>query len=1056
MYRRILSILGILFVLVSMTATSVFAMPDPPVKPAPQAKPFHPNYPPTNPQPLSQSGGNNGGVSAQAIAKGLPGTTFSYVSTFGQTDIGYKDETNYLNSPNGITVDSSGNVYVVEEYGARLLKFDKDKNFVWQVGKAGFRDWGTTGLNQPVGVTIAPDGNIWVTDQDHISKFDPSTHDTLLQFPDQPGNNGDDNTRFNQLRGIAFDSNGRMYLADGNRHRIQVFSFDGGGNPVYAATIGQTDNWGNSNSQFNWPDGIVIDSSNHLFVADRNNNRIQKCTKDDSTQPWGWSCSTFYGINGQGNEDNQLNNPGGLWIDKSDNLYIADTNNNRIMKCTSAGSCNELITNTGNVATGVVDSDGQIFLTLYDQSQIAEYNPDGGFDQYFAGTPNVAYETSNDPVHPMLNGPRAIDVDAKGNIIMAEEWGNRLIKLSPTGTVLWSKGTAGQHGWVGDPNKDFSNPQALALDKAGNIYVAGGGPGGPNVRFYNPDGSIQKIFDHGWGQGTDNNQFENPDGIAVDASGNIYIADRDAQTVKEFNKLGVFIGKLGVQDFRGQDNGHFNSPAGLTTDSAGNLYVADHDNCRVQKFNKSRQFLMTIGTSVCGGRLDQMGGPIDVAVDAAGKVYVTEEWNSRVQVYDKTGAYLTTIAGNWGSNSGDMRNPSGIALDAKGNVYVSDKYNARIQKYAPGVPYWAQQNLDGFGKQENNVWSLASFKGVLFAGTWNQGGQGTQIFRKSSAGWEDVVTNGFDDGSNQDIDHMFEFKGFLYASSINCTNDNCSTSNGGQIWRSPDGYTWQPVVTDGFGDRNRNVEIFHFFTVGSQLCASTWPFSGDAEIWCSDSGEQGTWSQIKDDVFKGNITFPSAQQYNNVQFIGSMNSTGGKLYRKALLAGAGPAVWTDTTLPTSFAVDGFTSVESMAVYSNNLYVAFSYSQADPIKSVAIWRCHVCDGSDWILEGSNDMNNSGSSRSVSLVALKTGVYAIMANNDVGIQVWSASTKMISKDPSSAHVWTPMGFVGLGSSSNRSPNHNNSTAVVNGTLYFGTLNFINGGGVWKFCPTAAVCK
>jgi len=95
----------------------------------------------------------------------------------------------------------------------------------------------------------------------------------------------------------------------------------------------------------------------------------------------------------------------------------------------------------------------------------------------------------------------------------------------------------------------------------------------------------------------------------VDSSGNIYVADRDAQTVKVFNKLGVFVRKLGVQDFRGQDNGHFNSPAGLTTDSAGNLYVADHDNCRVQKFNNKGVFLITIGTSVCGGRLDQNGRP---------------------------------------------------------------------------------------------------------------------------------------------------------------------------------------------------------------------------------------------------------------------------------------------------------------------------------------------------------------------------------------------------------------------------------------------------------------
>jgi len=128
----------------------------------------------------------------------------------------------------------------------------------------------------------------------------------------------------------------------------------------------------------------------------------------------GWSCSTFYGINGQGAGDNQLDHPGGLWIDTANNLYNADTNNNRIMKCTPADSCSVLIPASGNGATGVVASDGQIFLTLYDQSQIAEYNPDGSFDQYFAGIANVAYLTSLDPAHPMLNGPHAIDVDAKG------------------------------------------------------------------------------------------------------------------------------------------------------------------------------------------------------------------------------------------------------------------------------------------------------------------------------------------------------------------------------------------------------------------------------------------------------------------------------------------------------------------------------------------------------------------------------------------------------------------------------------------------------------------
>jgi hypothetical protein len=318
--------------------------------------------------------------------------------------------------------------------------------------------------------------------------------------------------------------------------------------------------------------------------------------------------------------------------------------------------------------------------------------------------------------------------------------------------------------------------------------------------------------------------------------------------------------------------------------------------------------------------------------------------------------------------------------------------------------------------------------------------------------------NGFEDGSNIYIDHMLEFKGFLYASTINCPNNDCTQSNGGELWRSPDGYTWQQVVTDGFGDRNRNAEIFHLFILGSQLCASTWPNSGDAQIWCSDNGEMGTWNHITDPVLAGNQAFPSAQLFNNVMFISSINSGGGKLYRKAILAGASPAVWTETPTPyaLTFEPNKYISVESMAVYNKAMYVAFSYSQATPdAKSASIWRCTKCDGTDWSPEGVDVFNNNNSNRSVSLVSLKTGIYAIFANNNDGIQVWYTNSSLALKYPTVGH-WRPLSLSGLGSSNNKLINHTNSTAVVNGTLYLGVLNFTNGSGVWKFCPTAAVCK
>ena len=422
---------------------------------------------------------------------------------------------------------------------------------------------------------------------------------------------------------------------------------------------------------------------------------------------------------------------------------------------------------------------------------------------------------------------------------------------------------------------------------------------------------------------------------------------------------------------------------------------------------------------------------------------MTEEWNNRVQVFDKTGAYLTTIGGNWGSSTGDLRNPEGIALDSKGNLYVADEYNARIQKFAPAVPYWSQQNLDGFGKlDDNGVFALTSFNGSLYAGTSIANGQGAQIWRKASTGWQEVLPDGFEDGSNVAIDALYTYNGYLYATTANCTNNDCTTSNGGQLWRSHDGSTWQPVVTDGFGNSN-NAEIFYLSKIGSNLCASTWNYASDgAQLWCSSSGDPGTWAQDGANGFgnSNNSAFMSAQVYNGAAFIGTFNSTdGAEIFRKDPSSGN----WIGVAA-TGMGDKGNDAAASMAVYNKFLYVIFGHTAGG---GSTIWRCQVCDGSDWINVVPNGFNNPNANHAPALVVLKTGIYAFLGNRADGLQVYQ------SKD---GLIWKKVGVDGLGSSHNLITYWGNAVTVLNNTLYLGTYNPNNGGGVWKFCPTSSSCK
>jgi len=190
-----------------------------------------------------------------------------------------------------------------------------------------------------------------------------------------------------------------------------------------------------------------------------------------------------------------------------------------------------------------------------------------------------------------------------------------------------------------------------------------------------------------WGtSGTADGQFLTPRGIAVDSTGNVYVAEGNGNRFQKFDGSGNFLMKAGIF---GDVPGGFVSPSGIAVDSAGNIYVSDEFTNRVSKFNSSGTYQSSIGPS---GFLNASG----VAVDSADNVYISDANNHRIRKYDSSGAFITQW-GSSGAGDGLFNSPSGLAIDSSDNVYVADTGNNRIQKFTSAGVFITKWGTAGSG-----------------------------------------------------------------------------------------------------------------------------------------------------------------------------------------------------------------------------------------------------------------------------------------------------------------------------------------------------------------------
>lgn len=307
--------------------------------------------------------------------------------------------------------------------------------------------------------------------------------------------------------------------------------------------------------------------------------------------------------------------------------------------------------------------------------------------------------------------PTGVAVDSSGNVYIADQLNHRIRKVAAGGTVTTVAGN-GTSGYTGDSGSatsaEISSPEGAAVDSSGNLYIAD--TTNSVVRKVSTSGTITTIAGSstsgfgGDGAAATNAQLLTVSCVAVDSSGNLYISDTGNDRVRKVAPDGTIttIAGTGLATFGG-DGGQaasasLNSPQGLAVDAAGNLYIADSRNARIRKVTPDGMISTIAGTGTAGfsgdghaGTAAKLNNPEGVAVDAAGNLYIVDTFNNRIRKLSTDGT-ITTIAGDgtasyWGDGgpalNGQFRFPFGIAVDAAGKLYVADAQNNVIRVLTP-------------------------------------------------------------------------------------------------------------------------------------------------------------------------------------------------------------------------------------------------------------------------------------------------------------------------------------------------------------------------------------
>jgi trimeric autotransporter adhesin len=593
-----------------------------------------------------------------------------------------------LNFPRGVIVDSSGNLYIVENGGHRVRKVSLATGLITTVAGTGVA--ASTGdggpataaqINAPGFAVFDSTGNLYISEVNgsRIRKVDTAGIITTFAGTGVAGFAGDGGpataAQFRNPNAICFDSAGSLYIADVNNNRVRMV--DTAGIITALAGTGLVGSAGDGGpataAQLNAPRTVTVDSSDNLYIADFQNNRVRRV--DTTGMITTFAGTGVRGFSGDGGlaAAAQLNGPNTVSFDSSGNLYIAESLGQRLRKVdtmgiitTFAGGGSPVLGDGGpataaqfDPSSGVAfDSSGNLYIADLNNNRIRKVSLATGIITTIAGTGFTGSTGDGGPaIAAQLNGPFAIAFDSSGNLYIADSTGRRVRKVDTAGIITTFAGT-GVSGSAGD--------------------------GGPATA----------------------GQVNNPQGVAVDSSGNLYISEFAGHRIRKVSLATGIISTVagtGVTGFSGDDGpataARLNTPQGVAVDILGNLYIADVGNSRIRKVDATGIITTVAGTGIRGFSGDGNSAaaatldiPQGVAVDSPGNLYLAD--GNRIREVDTTGIIMTVAGTGVGVFSGDggpataaqLNGPRGIAVDSSDNLYITDSGNSRIRRLNLATP----------------------------------------------------------------------------------------------------------------------------------------------------------------------------------------------------------------------------------------------------------------------------------------------------------------------------------------------------------------------------------